>query len=227
MRTPVFFLKLGSRPMDLIWSHLSNSGCTVQVWDVRACLWSLGRPRWSLRQWTVKVVALESAGQSQNFTKVTSFFFHQKYFKRFLKVSRPDPSLSFFPTSATARFLRSFGSKSIRPHILLYKDHHWEFKSFSVTSLIFFTLKIIFPNSNPKSFLLKGNVEKVGSTMTRRKYDDQGDENSSGFGYNKENYRHDDKKETVPRLKFEQRGVQTELSLRTCTEVRNSGSLLF
>ena len=31
----------------------------------------------------------------------------------------------------------------------------------------------------------------------------------------------------VPRLKFEQRGVQTELSLRTCTEVRNSGSLLF
>ena len=96
-----------------------------------------------------------------------------------------------------------------------------------MTSLIFFTLKIIFPNSNPKSFLLKGNVEKVGSTMTRRKYDDQGDENSSGFGYNKENYRHDDKKETVPRLKFEQRGVQTELSLRTCTEVRNSGSLLF
>ena len=63
--------------------------------------------------------------------------------------------------------------------------------------------------------------------MTRRKYDDQGDENSSGFGYNKENYRHDDKKETVPRLKFEQRGVQTELSLRTCTEVRNSGSFCF
>ena len=154
MRTPVFFLKLGSHPINLIWSHLSNSGCTVQVWDVRACLWSLGRPRWSLRQWTVKVVALESAGQSQNFTKVTNFFFLQKYFKRFLKVSRPDPSLSFFPTSATARFLRSFGSKSIRPHILQYKDHHSEslnIKSFSVTSLIFYTLKIIFPNSNPKS----------------------------------------------------------------------------